>query len=534
MNWMKATGGAILILFLAAAVFGPPLAQFEPFAIDGERFLSPSATHWLGTNSLGQDIFSGIAHGARTTLFIGLAVALLSTALSGLLGLIAGYSNRLDPLLNALANMLLVLPSLLLILIVASFTGGGTWQLILTLGLLTWPGYMRLIRASVLSLKEREFVKAAKLFRGGTFYILRRHLLPFLRPLLKTKFILSFRYAVVMEASLSFLGIGDPNVPSWGKMLQQAFNQNETWMSDAWQWTILPPVLAIMLVTLGFALMGEKNTIGVMESRRIRDKETMAGLTTMPDELRQAGVGISANRLSVTYGERTIVHSVTFTIPAGSVTALIGESGSGKTTLARALYGLMPKELVIGNAYIAGKHIYGGDPGDSLKRWKDAAFIFQDPRSSFNPLLTIGKQFCEAIPDSTTIREKWQRAARALQEVQLDKRLLHSYPHELSGGMLSRALIALALLNNPAVLIADEPTSALDPIVKREVLELLATKVREQQMTLLLITHDLRAALYVADRIMTIQDGRLIDHAEKQEWKRSTQAKYVNQTMAFK
>lgn len=121
----------------------------------------------------------------------------------------AGYVRRLDPLINGLANVLLVLPSLLLVLLVAAFTAGGVWQLIITLGLLTWPGYMRLIRASVLSLREREFVKASQLFHGTPFYILRKHLMPFIVPLLRTKFILSFRQAVTMEASLSFLGLGD-------------------------------------------------------------------------------------------------------------------------------------------------------------------------------------------------------------------------------------------------------------------------------------------------------------------------------------
>ncbi|NEW07348.1 ATP-binding cassette domain-containing protein [Paenibacillus sp. SYP-B3998] len=110
-----------------------------------------------------------------------------------------------------------------------------------------------------------------------------------------------------------------------------------------------------------------------------------------------------------------------------------------------------------------------------------------------------------------TEREKRIEAGRSLREVQLDDKLLDRYPHELSGGMLSRALIALALVNKPEVLIADEPTGSLDPIVKREILELLITKVREHRMTLLLISHDIRAARYVADRIMVIGDGQIID-----------------------
>ncbi len=217
MNKARWIGFAVLLLFAVAALTGPLLVSSSPFEIDADRFLPPSAGHWLGTNSLGQDVFSGLVYGARTTLLVGLCVSLLSTLLSGLLGLIAGYSRRLDPVLNALANMLLVLPPLLLILIVASFTGGGTWQLILTLGLLTWPSFMRLIRASVLSLKEREFVRASRLFGGGTFYVLRHHLLPFLWPLLRTKFILSFRQAVTIERVWPLSALETRTAPRGGK-----------------------------------------------------------------------------------------------------------------------------------------------------------------------------------------------------------------------------------------------------------------------------------------------------------------------------
>ncbi|WP_126425282.1 ATP-binding cassette domain-containing protein [Brevibacillus marinus] len=525
MKGAKLAAGVILGLFLLTALLGPLVAQHAPFAVDGEPFARPSAAHWLGTNSLGQDVFSGLVHGARTSLLVGLSVALLSTALSGLFGLLAGYSKKCDLLLNSLANMLLVLPSLLLILIVASFTGGGTGQLILTLGLLTWPGYMRLIRASVLSLKEREFVKAAQMFQGGTCYILRKHLLPFLWPLLKTKFIMSFRQAIAIESSLSFLGIGDPNVPSWGTMLQQAFQRNETWLTDVWQWTVLPPVLAILLVMIGLALLGEGDASKRKPARAARRKERAnrqepsvrlqtGGPAAASDDKQPA---IAAEGLSVAYGSQVILHPVSFTVEAGSITALIGESGAGKTTLARALYGLQPEGAVRGSVLLAGKRVYGGSANDRLKRWIDAAFIFQDPRTSFNPLMTIGRQFAETMNHPGTIRDKRQEAARALREVQLDEWVLDRYPHELSGGMLSRALIALALINRPRVLIADEPTSALDPILKREILELLAAKVRELGMTMLLITHDVRAARHVADRMLLLAGGQLIEQCAKEE-----------------
>ncbi|WP_232699672.1 ATP-binding cassette domain-containing protein [Brevibacillus daliensis] len=514
-------GFFILVIFVFIAIFGPMIATHTPFAIDGESMAAPSEVNWFGTNKLGQDLFSQFVYGARTTLLIGLAVALISTTLSAILGLLAGYSSKLDTLLNSIANMLMVLPSLLLILIVASFSGGGTWQLIWTLGLLTWPGYMRLIRASVLSLKEREFVKAAQLYQGNTFYIIRKHLLPFIWPLIKTKFIISFQAAVAMEASLSFLGIGDPNVPSWGKMLQDVFSQSSTLLTDSWKWTVVPPTLAILFVTTALALLGESKQDGTITTASLRRKKSkvLPPVVCTAGEVASSGMSaISVKNLSVVYGDRTIIHPLSFEVTSGNVTALIGESGSGKTTMARTLYGLLPEETVTGEAYVAGKRIYRGEGQVTLQRWLDAAYIFQDPRSSFDPLLKIGKQFYEAMLLYHTPIEKREAAAQILREVQLDEAVLDCYPHELSGGMLGRALLALALVNKPSVLIADEPTSALDPIVKREVLDLLIKKVREHHMTLLLITHDLSMALHVADEILLLQDGHLVAEKDKQRY----------------
>ncbi|MGG4397825.1 dipeptide/oligopeptide/nickel ABC transporter permease/ATP-binding protein [Paenibacillus thiaminolyticus] len=537
MNPTKMAGSVIIACFVVLAFAGPLLANADPFAFDHDRLLAPSSANWLGTNALGQDVFSQLSYGARATLLIGLGVALLSTALSGVLGLVAGYVRRLDPLINGLANVLLVLPSLLLVLLVAAFTAGGVWQLIITLGLLTWPGYMRLIRASVLSLREREFVKASQLFHGTPFYILRKHLMPFIVPLLRTKFILSFRQAVTMEASLSFLGLGDPNQPTWGKMLEQAFHHNETWMTAAWQWTIVPPMLALLLVTIGLALVSEgehQQGSSWLRSFRPSSKVKLWRAEQRTSPAAEPGeTAVEVHDLSVVHQGRTILQPMSFAVRAGSITAIIGESGSGKTTLARAVYGLLPDEAMSGSVYIRS----GGAAEQGMNRWVDAAFIAQDPRLSFHPLLTIGQQFMEAMKGRGTskadVAGKRLAAEQAMREVQLPERLLDSYPHELSGGMLSRALIALALINRPALLIADEPTSALDPLIKWEVFRLLIEKVRAHGMTLLLITHDVPAALRAADDVMIIKEGQLVEHASVEKWLQKPATSYSRELQTF-
>ncbi|WDH83430.1 dipeptide/oligopeptide/nickel ABC transporter permease/ATP-binding protein [Paenibacillus urinalis] len=512
LTWSQKIGTVLFAVYVIIGIFGPLVIDISPHAIDGERLMPPSGEYWLGTNAIGQNLFSQLIYGARTTLIIGLTVALISTFLSAALGLMAGYSKRLDPFLNGLANMLLVLPSLLLILIVASFTGGGTWQLILTLSLLTWPGYMRLIRATVLSLKEREFVKAAQLYNGSSSYILRRHLLPFIWPLVRTKFIVSFQSAVAMEASLSFLGIGDPSTVSWGRMLQDAFSRTQTFLTDAWLWMVVPPAGALLIVIMALAMMGEGRPTRQGFAAKLNRPESRV---IAAQAAKRGGEGqaaaISVQDLSVTYGDKTIVHPISFEVKEGSITSLVGESGSGKTTLARAVYGLVPDDSVTGSVQIGGHSIYAKDKVNTMQRWIDAAYIFQDPRSSFNPIMTIGQQFDETMKLQHSKEEKHSAAVAALKEVQLGEHVLSLYPHQLSGGMLARALIALAFVNKPKVLIADEPTGALDPLVKREVFDLLVTKVRENRMALLLITHDIPAAEHISDLIIVLHGGRAVE-----------------------
>lgn len=215
--------------------------------------------------------------------------------------------------------------------------------------------------------------------------------------------------------------------------------------------------------------------------------------------------------MKVKYGEKTIVHPISFEVKEGNITSLVGESGSGKTTIARAIYGLVPDESMEGFVTVNGHPIYARGETAAMQRWVDAAFIFQDPRSSFNPIMTIGQQFYEAMRLQTGKTQKRAAAIAALEEVQLGARVLSLYPHQLSGGMLSRALIALALVNKPKVLIADEPTGALDPIVKREVFDLLASKVKEHRMALLLITHDILAARHISDQIIVLHAGKRLD-----------------------
>jgi peptide/nickel transport system ATP-binding protein len=215
------------------------------------------------------------------------------------------------------------------------------------------------------------------------------------------------------------------------------------------------------------------------------------------------------------------VRGVSFELQAGETLALIGESGSGKTTLGLALVRLLPKAARIRKGSI--RFYKDGQPDDVLAfsdeeirrfRWRDCAMVFQGAQNSFNPVLKIEAQFIDTarahgMTDVARVRE---RAVDLLRAVQIDpQRVLHSYPHELSGGMRQRVLIALGLLLQPPVVILDEPTTALDILTQRSVIEVLRRLKQQYAFSLIFISHDLSLAAELADRVATVYAGAIVE-----------------------
>lgn len=475
-----------LILLFIIAFIGPYFVLHNPFSYDAASYLKPSSEHWLGTNRLGQDIFSQLIYGTRTSILIGLCIAACSTFLVVVLGLLAGYFPPFDKVINGLGNILLVLPNLLLILLIISFTGGGMMQLIVILSLLSWPTYTRIVRSVVLTIKEREFVKVSQQFGANASYILRAHILPHLTPILKTKFIMQFKSAILTEAGLAFLGLGDPNVISWGSMLNTAFAEPTIFLNSSWIWIVIPPVILLIILTLSLTFLLEEKSENKGKVKKVSI-----------DTVENSEEGLNVCKVNISFNKKQIVNNVSFQMKDGEIVSLIGSSGSGKTSLVRAIYGLLPTDTWSGDIQF---------DGDSVKKkefagkhyWKSIAFIYQDARSAFNPLFKLKDQFLEV---GITLEE----AINVVEEVSLSKDILEKYPHECSGGMLSRALIALAIVKKPKLIIADESTSALDPILKKEIVELLEKIVRENNISLLFITHDLDVAYAISDRVLSIE-----------------------------
>ena len=259
----SALAGSLLLLgFVLIALLGAKAAPYDPWE-HFQPFDSPSATHLLGTNDVGQDIFSELVAGARVSLAVGALAALLAVGFGVFVGLVAGFRRgAADNLLMGLTDIVLVIPALPLVILLAAYLGASMWNVVLVIGVVFWPSTARVIRSQVLTVRQSGYVESAHALGASDAWVMRRHVLPNVLPLVLTKFVLTVAAAMLMEASLSFLGLGDPMVKSWGMMLHYAFGRGG-FIQGRWWWYVPPGLcigLCILALTLiGFAFEGESD-----------------------------------------------------------------------------------------------------------------------------------------------------------------------------------------------------------------------------------------------------------------------------------
>lgn len=239
-------GLALLGFYVVMAVFAPLVAPYDPKARVGAPFEPPSREHPFGTDEMGRDILSQVVYGARTSLMVGVLAALLTVVIGTSIGILAGYFGGIvDDLLMRLTDLFLVIPGLPFIIVLSVILGPSIWNIILVISIISWPSTARLVRSETLSLKERMFVYASRVAGAGDCYIILHHILPNVLPIVSASMVLSVTHAIILEAGLSFLGLGDPTVISWGTML---------YFADKYGALLSPNPLYI--VAPGVALMG--------------------------------------------------------------------------------------------------------------------------------------------------------------------------------------------------------------------------------------------------------------------------------------
>jgi peptide/nickel transport system permease protein len=252
-NKLALAGLFVLIIFLLIAIFADFIAPFDPLKTSAATFHSPSAKFLFGTDDLGRDIFSGVVHGARTSILIGVIVTILSTIIGVSVGAVAGYAGGFwDDFLMRVTELFLVPPRFFLALVIVALFGSTFFYLIIILSLTYWTTMARIVRAEVLSLKERDFVEASRALGASHRRILFHEILPNAFPIIITKMMLMVGRVIILQAGLEFIGIGDTTRINWGYMLYNG----QQFIRDGW-WMIIFPTIALALLVISLNIVGD-------------------------------------------------------------------------------------------------------------------------------------------------------------------------------------------------------------------------------------------------------------------------------------
>ncbi|RZI75879.1 MAG: dipeptide/oligopeptide/nickel ABC transporter permease/ATP-binding protein [Variovorax sp.] len=522
---------AFLLLVVVCAIGAPWIAPYDPFTPNiRHRLEAPGAVYWFGTDDLGRDMLSRVIFGARTALLASLESVGIGVLLGVSLGLLAGYvGGWLDRIAMRLADVMQSIPAVLLALALIGVLGKGLGNAMLAVGLIFSVSFMRITRAVVLAEREQLYVDAARVLGLRPIAIMLRQILPNVSGPLIVQASISLGTALLIEAMLSFLGVGaDSTQVSWGSMLETA----RQFQSDQ---PLLPmvPGLAITLTVLSFNLLGDtlRDALlpgGAQQARRTAAGAVPATPAAVDDVTLPADTLLEVRNLTVRAvvggGEAELLSNVSLHIRRGEVLGLVGESGCGKSMTASAILGLLPRgaHIAHGSVRLGATELVGlSDEALRHIRGRRIGMVFQDANAALSPVHTIGTQLVDVIRAHSNLG-KTQALARAIELLDLvgvpdPARRMQDYPHQFSGGMAQRVVIAGALACDPELLIADEPTTALDVTIQAQVLDLLADLRERLGMSVLLITHDLGVVADLCDRVAVMYAGQVVEVGTVQE-----------------
>lgn len=256
-NKMGILGASILLFFILGSFLGSLIFPFDPmkFGEAGSALQGPSFKHILGTDDLGRDVFRNLLAGGRVSLMVGLLATIISMFIGTLIGITSGFiGKKTDVILMRFTDFFLVIPWLPLVLVLAAILGSSIWNIIFVIGITSWPGTARVVRSQTLSIKERPFIERIRALGADNKTIMIKHILPNVFPLVFANTILVSAVAIISETTLSFLGLGDVTRPSWGMMLNYAFESGAA--SSGAYWYFLPPGICVVLVVLSFTFLG--------------------------------------------------------------------------------------------------------------------------------------------------------------------------------------------------------------------------------------------------------------------------------------
>ncbi|MGF1623139.1 MAG: dipeptide/oligopeptide/nickel ABC transporter permease/ATP-binding protein [Rhodomicrobiaceae bacterium] len=531
-NRLSAIGLALLALLLGLALITPFLPIPDPDITNpAQRLLRPGADgHLLGTDHLGRDLLSRLLWGMRVSVAVGLAATVIAAFIGSLIGLTAGYAGgRPDSILMRGIDLVMAFPYILLALAIVAVLGPGLLNALYAIAIVNIPFFARNVRGITLGLSRREFVDAARLSGASHPVILFREVLPNVLPTIVVTMSTTVGWMILETAGLSFLGLGaQPPQADLGSML----GEGRKLLFTAPHVSVIPGLMIFVLV-MSINLVGDgvrdvldprlKSGALIAPGAATAVKRESVPQTPAPDAM----MAVEGLRTEFHVGDRVYkaVGGVDLVLAPGERVGVVGESGSGKSVTALSLLRLVPTPpgvITGGRVTIDGRDQLAARL-DKLRRLRGGkvAYVFQDPLTTLHPLFTVGTQIVEAIQAHQPLsrRDAEAKAVELLEKVQIPsaKARFSAYPHELSGGMRQRVCIAMALANDPELIIADEPTTALDVTVQAQVLKLLRQLSEEQGSAVLFITHDFGVVSELCDRVAVMYAGRIVEIGPTQD-----------------
>ncbi|MFD0899483.1 dipeptide/oligopeptide/nickel ABC transporter permease/ATP-binding protein [Actinomadura sediminis] len=502
-------------LIAVLAVVAPPVWGDDATALSGAARQGASGEHWLGTDALGRDVFARTLVATRLTL----VMTVLATAIAGTLGVLIGTAvwvagRRVREIGLRLIDVMVSYPAVILALAVATILGAGTVASVIAIGVAWSPAFARLTANLAASVAGRDFVASARLLGVPPHRVLTRHLLPNIAEPLLVLLSVAFAGTLTALSGLSFIGLGVQS-PSydWGLLLNTGLEALYTNPAEA-----LGPAVAITLTGVFAGFVGDGLAAGADPRRgrnaAVRGRGAAPARGPEPAPVPDDAL-LVVDDLRVSAGDVDLVAGVSFHVRPGEIVGVVGESGSGKSLTAMAAARLLP-DTVHADARtlrLDDLDLLGRTSPDRLAT--EIGVVYQDPTASFNPALRVGGQLTEVLRRHRGLgrAEARARAEQALKDVHITRPAarLKQHPHELSGGMRQRAMIASALLTGPRLLIADEPTTALDVTVQAEILDLLRDVNRRDGTAMLFISHDIGVIASLCHRVLVMYAGRIVE-----------------------
>jgi peptide/nickel transport system permease protein len=516
-NLGLALGLALFLIVVLIAVTAPLL--FSDAADQMGPRQAPSAAHWLGTDAAGHDMLLRSLVATRLTLMMTAG----ATAIAVLVGVLVGTGvwlmpPRLREFSLRVIDGMVAFPGLLLALVVAAILGAGGTSAVIAIGVAVVPYFARLTANLAAKVSHQDYITTAMLLGVKSHRIALRHMLPNMAEPLLVLSASTFAQTLTAISALSFVGLGVQSPAyDWGKLLNESLPS----LLAGRPYQMLGPAIMIIMTGLAAILIGD----GLAAAANPRSSKKRAQSTSLAEaaEKLPTGSGYIArvSNLSISAGPLPLVKGISFGVKEGEIVGIVGESGSGKTLTAMALARLLPDGLSssASELSVGGLDLLRSVPDRQMA--ETVALVYQDPGSTFNPALRMGTQLSEVL-----VTHKGFSRAKARERVVEALRLVHmtkpelrikQLPHELSGGMRQRAMIAAAIATAPRLIIADEPTTALDVTVQAEILRELKRVNRDYGTAMVFISHDIGVVRALCDRVIVMYRGEIVEEIPASE-----------------